>query len=206
MQESEGHSRASPAKDFCLGLAPYCSLPLIPRLHPQKGHCSSSLWTRKDPAVGSQTWVQAPPLTIPHLPILKMRGKQIQPWSSIGSSRKCTERRRSKEKLLDVCLQAVFQRKPRNQVRKNPAKNQFCFFFFFKMLWTISVKSNLGDSRDSGLIPGSRRSPGVGNGYPLQCSCLIDRGAWWARVHGVAKASDKTERRTETLRDVFQTA
>ena len=102
--------------------------------------------------------------TTPHLPILKMRGKQIQPWSSIGSSRKCTGRRKSKEKLLDLCLQAVFQRKPRNQVRKNLAKNQV---FFLLKLWTISVKSNLGDSGDSGLIPGSRRSPGVGNGYPL---------------------------------------
>ena len=39
-------------------------------------------------------------------------------------------------------------------------------------------------------IPGLGRSPGEGNGYPLQYSCLensMDRGAWWARVHGVAK-------------------
>ena len=42
-------------------------------------------------------------------------------------------------------------------------------------------------------IPGSGRSPGVGNAQPLQCSCLenpMDRGAWWATVHGVAKESD----------------
>ena len=42
-----------------------------------------------------------------------------------------------------------------------------------------------------GLIPGSGRSPGEGNGYLLQYSCLensIDRGAWWATVHGVAKS------------------
>ena len=41
------------------------------------------------------------------------------------------------------------------------------------------------------LIPGSGRSPGGGNGNPLQCSCvgnLMDRGAWWATVHGVAKS------------------
>ena len=40
-------------------------------------------------------------------------------------------------------------------------------------------------------IPGSGRSPGDGNGNPLQYSCLknsMDRGAWWARVHGVAKS------------------
>ena len=42
-----------------------------------------------------------------------------------------------------------------------------------------------------GSIPGSRRSPGEGNGYPLQYSCLenfMDRGAWWAAVHGVAES------------------
>ena len=42
-----------------------------------------------------------------------------------------------------------------------------------------------------GSIPGSGRSPGGGNGSPLQYSCLgnpMDRGAWWAAVHGVAKS------------------
>ena len=49
---------------------------------------------------------------------------------------------------------------------------------------------------DQGLIPGLGRSPGEGNGNPLQYSCLgnpMDRGAWWATVHGVAKELDKTE-------------
>ena len=44
---------------------------------------------------------------------------------------------------------------------------------------------------DLGSIPGSRRSPGKGNGNPLQYSCLensMDRGAWWATVHGVTKS------------------
>ena len=44
---------------------------------------------------------------------------------------------------------------------------------------------------DAGLIPGSGRFPGKGNVYPLQYSCLensMDRGAWWATVHGVAKS------------------
>ena len=51
---------------------------------------------------------------------------------------------------------------------------------------------------DMGSIPGSGRSPGKGNGNPLQYSCLeypMDRGAWWASVHGVAKESDMTEHR-----------
>ena len=44
---------------------------------------------------------------------------------------------------------------------------------------------------DLGLIPGSGRSPGEGNGNPLQYSCLenpMDGGAWWAIVHGVTKS------------------
>ena len=48
-----------------------------------------------------------------------------------------------------------------------------------------------GDTRDVGLIPGSGRYPGVGNGKPLQCSCLanpMDRGAWRATIHGVAQS------------------
>ena len=43
---------------------------------------------------------------------------------------------------------------------------------------------------DVSLIPGSVRSPGIGNGNPLQYSCLenpMDRGAWWATVHGFEK-------------------
>ena len=49
---------------------------------------------------------------------------------------------------------------------------------------------NAGDARDSGLIPGSGRSPGVGNGNSFQYSCLgnhTDRGAWWVAVHGITR-------------------
>ena len=53
-----------------------------------------------------------------------------------------------------------------------------------------SVK-NLPSVRDPGLIPGLGRFPGAGNGNPLQYPCLknlMDRGAWWAEVHGVIKS------------------
>ena len=55
---------------------------------------------------------------------------------------------------------------------------------------------NARDTGDVGLIPGLGRSPGEGNGNPLQYSCLgnsMDRGAWQAIVYGVAKELDMTE-------------
>ena len=51
--------------------------------------------------------------------------------------------------------------------------------------------ANAGNARDMGSIPGLGRSPGEGNGNPLQYSCLenpMDRGAWWATTHGFAKS------------------
>ena len=51
---------------------------------------------------------------------------------------------------------------------------------------------------DPDFIPGMGRSPGERNGYPLQYSCLenfMDRGIWWATVHGVAEL-DMTEQQT----------
>ena len=53
------------------------------------------------------------------------------------------------------------------------------------------VKASACNAGDLGLIPGSERSPGEGNGNPLQYSCLenpMDGGAWWATVHGVGKS------------------
>ena len=57
------------------------------------------------------------------------------------------------------------------------------------------VKNPPANAGDVGSIPGLGRSPGEGNGNPLQCSCLgnpMDRGAWWTTVHGVAEL-DMTE-------------
>ena len=54
-----------------------------------------------------------------------------------------------------------------------------------------NLPASAGDCRSMGLIPGLGRSPGEGNGNRLQYSCLenpMDRGAWWAMVHRVAKS------------------
>ena len=50
--------------------------------------------------------------------------------------------------------------------------------------------ANAGHAKDMGLIPRLGRCPGIGNGNQLQYSCLenpMDRGAWWATPHGVAR-------------------
>ena len=57
-------------------------------------------------------------------------------------------------------------------------------------MW-LSGKESPCNAGDSDSIPGSGRSPGEGNGNLLQYFCLenpMDRGAWWATVHGVAKS------------------
>ena len=54
-----------------------------------------------------------------------------------------------------------------------------------------NLHANARNTRDMDSIPGSGRFPGEGNGNPLQYSCLVnsmDRGAWWAIVHKVAKS------------------
>ena len=58
------------------------------------------------------------------------------------------------------------------------------------------VKNSPAHAGDSGSIPGLGRYPGEGNGNPFQYSCLgnpMDREAWWATVHRVAKELDTTE-------------
>ena len=52
-------------------------------------------------------------------------------------------------------------------------------------------KESARNAGDPGLIPGAGRFPGEGNGYPLQYSCMknyMDKGVWWATVHGITKS------------------
>ena len=63
-----------------------------------------------------------------------------------------------------------------------------------RLPYSSDDKESACNAGDLGLIPGSGRSPGEGNGNPLQYSCLenpIDRGAWWATVHGVTKSQTR---------------
>ena len=59
-----------------------------------------------------------------------------------------------------------------------------------------------GDARHTGSVPGSGRSPGEGNGHPLQYSCLensMDKGAWWATINGVMKSQTQLSDLTLSL-------
>ena len=79
-------------------------------------------------------------------------------------------------------------------------KNNGCYTYIYIYIYVyisqvaLAVKNlppNTGDARDAGSISGWGRSPGAGNGNPLQYSCWenpMDRRAWWAPVHRVAKS------------------
>ena len=64
------------------------------------------------------------------------------------------------------------------------------------------------NAEDLGSIPGSGRSPGEGNGNPLQDSCLenpMDGAAWWATVHGVAKSQTRLSNLTNLTSGLVET-
>ena len=86
-----------------------------------------------------------------------------------------------------------------NKINKNKVSAQYT--------WLSGKESarNAGGSGDVGSIPGSGRSHGVGNGNPLQYSCLenvMDRGAWWAIVHGVTNSWTRLSVRTHMTNPV----
>ena len=87
-------------------------------------------------------------------------------------------------------------------------KGQVCLQYTFKWFWkkilyththVKHLPANAGGPR---LIPGVGRSPGKGNGNPFQYSCLgnpMDRGAWWATVHGATKSQTWLSNQAYTL-------
>ena len=88
----------------------------------------------------------------------------------------------------------------------------FIYCLWLLLCWVLQVAlvvrnppANVGDIRDVGSVSGSGRSPGEGHGNPLQYFCLenpMNRGAWWATVHGEAKESDTTEMTASTYSGV----
>ena len=67
----------------------------------------------------------------------------------------------------------------------------------------VSVVKNLPNVADAGSVPGSGRSPGGGNGNPIQYSCLensMGKEVWWATVYGVTKSWTLLSHRAHSLR------
>ena len=90
--------------------------------------------------------------------------------------------------------------------KKADTKNGVTKIFCSVALLAQRLKVSACNAGDLGSIPGSRRSPGEGNGNPLQYSCLenpMDRGAWWATVHGVAKSRTRLSDFTFTFAFLF---
>ena len=110
-------------------------------------------------------------LSIPHL---RLKSSWQEPGLGVFPSSKCIL------SCLPPCWSSV--------------NIKLLFFFFLNKLQALSFPGG-SDSKESAynvnLIPRSARSPGEGNGYPLQYSCLensMDRGACWTIVHGIAKS------------------
>ena len=106
-------------------------------------------------------------------------------------------------------LNTVSNTPPGPSAIMEPHMRTWAFPLWFLASWVVLVVknplANAGDAKDTGLIPGSGRSPGVGHGNALQYSLLgnrMDRGAWRATVHGVSKNRTQLSRQnthTHTL-------
>ena len=103
---------------------------------------------------------------------------------------------KAKEIQLIQCLRGTSGNSPLEVRFGNHLVFEFCLLgqtwgVAQASLWAQTVKNPPANAGDPGLIPGLGRSPGEGNGYPLQYSCLensMDAGAWWATVRGGAKS------------------
>ena len=114
-----------------------------------------------------------------HIGVQVLEHTHIQRINNINATACLVNKLKSRINYLDVFIKHVLDTKmgfPGITVVKNPP-------------------TNAEDARDMGSIPGSGRSPGEGNSNSFQCSCWgnpMDRGAWQATVHEVAKELDRT--------------
>ena len=98
-------------------------------------------------------------------------------------------------------IQSISRGKPK---WKRILKKKYIYIYIYierererECSWWLSGEEPTADAEDVGSIPGSGRSPVVGNGNPLQYSCMgnpMDREAWWAIVHGVTESQTRLKR------------
>ena len=85
------------------------------------------------------------------------------------------------------------------------SEKHFCVYICVGLPWCLSGKESTCNSGDAGLIPGSGRSPGEGNGNPLKYSCLgnpMNRRAWRATENGMAKSHTRLSDQTTATRNM----
>ena len=108
--------------------------------------------------------------------------------------------------LIYICRYMVYSTR-----MHKPCSHPVMHAWLMHSVWNYSLHLTSTDHRqwlprwlsasagDVGLIPGSGRSPGEGNGYSLQYSCLenpMDRRSWWAIIHGVSKSQTQLSMHT----------
>ena len=112
-------------------------------------------------------------------------------WKFFQPTFKARKSKKSIKILAISCLNLLYK----------PISRDRYLWFSLIMLVAQRVKNLPVMPETWGLNPGLGRSPGEGNGNPLQCFCLensVDRGIWWATIHGVQQESDTTERPIHT--------
>ena len=133
-------------------------------------------------------------------PQLKTRDTEAQ-WSFLTSEHWCAAMAMCLDSTKKGCRSSAFPPKPHRIFHVSSFGWSSFESFIMKLIIRTSlvaqmVKASTYNAGDPGSIPGAGRSPGEGNGNPLQYSCLENPthwGAWWATVHGVTD-SDMTER------------
>ena len=114
--------------------------------------------------------------------LLHQRGQYGAPSLNIWMSQRC------------ISVQCHFAWNQPSLISGTKHSYFFTLLYFMGFSGGSDSKASACNAGDQGLIPGSGRSPGEGNGNPLQYSCLensMDGGAWWAIVQGVAKSQTR---------------
>ena len=145
----------------------------------------------------SHVWLFVTPWTIAHQAPLSMGIFRQEYWSGLPCP--------SPGDLPDPGIKPI---SPALQMDSLPAEwsGRLYFLGFLDGEVVKNPPANAEDARDVGLIPGLGRSPGEGNGNPLQYSCLkipMDRGAWWATVHGVTELDTTKQVSTQTILCIY---
>ena len=149
-----------------------------------------------------------------HLPSRHRHPHLLQIWRLKGSSSESDAQREMETVTIYWMTRFVRPVRPHSDPQKYLEKGTLQGLKREAKIWLIIlrwpylhipgdsvVKNPSANAEDMGLVPGSGRSPRWGNGSSLQYSCLdnpMDRGAWWATVHGVTKSQTRLSNWTRT--------